>query len=294
MTVATVPSGWGGGSWGASPWGSGAPPFRLLRAQAVRENVIRLYFTTQPLFTGLGGPTDAARVDRYSVAVVGGVGIDGEPCRPVMPAAVELAADPGSVSTEIDVFVDRPMTAWPAQYRVTAVGLVSRLGSFLRPGSSAVFDGARAGILPAVSSNQVASSDIANPQTRADLLGLHAVNPNAALGTFPVAPTGDYASDSPLSSYRKRVYRRLTSITDGFAHLAGYGVGLVSAVKRQARRGARERLAAIAEQQIMLEPETLSVTVQFTTVGDVTFYRVRARVNFSTEPVGFDVPVEIG
>ena len=286
--------GWGAGSWGEAPWGSGDADLVLLGAVAVRENVVRFYFSVPPLFDNLGTANDAARADRYSVIAVSGVGLDGEPVRPVTPVLAEVAADPGADGTEIDVTLDRPMTAYPAVYRAVAHNLVSQAGAFLEPGANALLDGLRAGIPPLTAAIVVAGTDIANPQTGRDLaaLGLSPGNPDQALGTYQIAPSGDYAQDTPLTSYRKRVIRRLTTRVNGFAHLPGYGVGVIEDVKKPARAIDRQRRAAMAEQQIQLEPETVSVSVTVTqSVQGVVAYRVIIQTNLAPDATEFSIPV---
>lgn len=288
--------GWGAGPWGATPWGGGgSADLFLLTIQAVRENVLRYTFNTAPLFNGLLGPKDASDPLHYQIVVVGGVGIDGEPCRPVLPVLVEVADVPNAAGAAIDVTVDRPFTAWPATYIGSANGLIAAIGgAFLLPGASAVFLGMRAGEPPPTNDQLFAMRDLANPQSGLDLQALGiSIDPTLALGTYQVGASGDYITDTPLTSYRKRVYRRLITEPGRFAHLPNYGAGLLGDVKQLAKTGVREKRAAIAEEQIQLEPETLSSSVTFADEGNgVTRYKVTALTKMG--PVSLDIPVGVG
>jgi hypothetical protein len=290
--VAAVDSGWGSGEWGDAPWGSADPDLVLLSALAVAENRIRLMFSDVPVFNGLMTSTDASDPSHYSVVPVpGGIGLDGEPVRSVLPVLVEVSPVAGSGGTELDVTLDRPMTGWPAQYQISAVGLVSTSGAFLAPGSSVIFDGARAGKPPPVQDSAIAAVDFANPQVPQDLAGLAVGDrPSLVFGTFPVDATGDYATASPLASYRGRCVRRILTAVDGFAHLLGYGSGVPSAVKKPGRLAFAVRVANVAAQQIRLEPETVSISISPTLTEDgVILFKVRALAKFGR--ADFDVPV---
>lgn len=283
----TQSAGWGAGAWGESAWGVAEEDLALVSARAVRENVVRLTFTTAPLFTGLENSQDAARLDHYSVTTVGGVGLDGEPVRPVLPVLVEVVADEGS---SLDVTVDRPFTAYAAVYRVSATGLMSVDGANLLPGQSRTFFGMRAGSAPVGSAETVvAGRDLANPQVARDLLNVAPEDPTASLGTYRIGPDGDYAADRPFASYRKRCVRRVTTRLGGFAHLARYGAGANGHVKRQATARERQLLAEQAEQQIRFEPETLSVTVTVEPGPSATILRVRAFTTLQPDPVEFPI-----
>lgn len=285
MTQAT-PSGWGGGGWGSAPWGTGTPELTLESALAVRENVVRLTFSTAPQFTRLGTPHDAADPRRYSVVAVSGVGLDGEPVRPVLPVAV-AAAVAGGGGRLVDVTVDRPFTAWPSVYRAVAVNLVASVGgAFLAAGSSTRFTGLRAGLSPPTFDSLVASRDILSPQSVRDLEGSGVSgDPSLLLGTLPSDGSGDLATSTPLASYRGRVYRRATSVLSGFAHLPGYGAGAMAGVKLPSRQGFRDRVASRIEEQVRLEPETVSCTVTVVSSGSVVIYRLRARARFGVASI---------
>jgi hypothetical protein len=171
------------------------------------------------------------------------------------------------------------------------MGLRGPTGLPLAPGSSALFYGVQAGPRTQLQDQILAGRDIANPQTLAALRGLPNGGqlPSSVLGTYQPDGTGDYANDAGLTGYVKRVTRRLMTRKGAFAHLPKYGVGLPDDVKRLQRPGFREAVAADAEDQIMQEPETLSVSVRVTQVGSKTLFQVRAQTKLG--PSSFDVAV---
>lgn len=275
--------GWGRGAWGggAGLTGSGAE-LQIVSADAIAENVVRLFFSEAPLFNGLRTPNDASVIARYSVTVVPGTfGLDELPTRTVAPAFVAIGAVAGAEGSVLDLTVDRPFSPFPSQYLVAVNQLVSAAaGTPLAIGhTSTKFFGVYRGRVPPLPANIVARRDIANPQTAAALLALPGVDPNTPLATYAVDASGDYAADSGTVSYKKRVFRRLTTGKGRFAHLPAYGVGVPDAVKKLGRAGFIAALAADAEAQIRQEPETLDVKVtQVATTGAPPgFVRLRIR-----------------
>lgn len=291
--------GWGGVTgtkgWGGLPWGAGGTALRLLTAEAVRENVVRLGFNQAIRFSGVFDPGDAANPERYVInAVAGTVGLDELPVRDVSPIVAELAAVESGGGSFIDVTLDRPMSPYPCRYVATVNQIVSETGTLLEPGFTtlsyfSVFKG-----LPVIAMDlAVARRDFANPQTFESLLDpLPVTNDPTLLGGYPVDDGGDYAIDEGLTSYKKRVIRRLTTRKGAFAHLPNYGVGVPDRVKRLGGSSYRQALAADAESQIKEEPETLAVSVR--AISDPNYpslliLRVRAKTN-TGEEMKKDVP----
>lgn len=260
----TTAEGWGAAFWGATPWGTGEPALELVGAQAVRENTVRVEFTAAPLFDGLLTPHDASDPRRFSVVAVSGIGLDGEPVRSVLPVLIQVAGVPGGGGRFLDVWVDRPFTAWPSVYRVSANALVSSSGgSILAAGSSSLFDGVRAGKAPPTVEYVSASRDILIAQTSRELIGANVSgDPSKLIGVIPVDATGDYASGTPIAGYRTRVIRRAISAINSFAHLPpGYGTLLPSSVKKPFKQSNADDIAAQVQAQVALEPETVSCSV---------------------------------
>lgn len=254
-------SGWGLGSWGLSPWGSGAEPPRLVSANAIRENAIRLVFDQAVRLDDSGGPRDGARIDFYGVLpVVGTVGLDGEPARPVSVARVAPA---GSGGAAVELGLDRPLTHWPSRYVVTAFGVWSLSGFPIDPeASSAVVEGVRAAKAPRprADSAEIVGADIALPFTASAANASRGIG--TLLGAYTVDATGDFAWDAGLTTLMKRVLRRLFTEPGTFSHLPSYGLGLRNKVKRLATATELRRLEREAESQVRREPEVESCSVR--------------------------------
>jgi hypothetical protein len=233
-------------------------------AVAIRENVVRLFFSAAVKYTRWCDRGDASRLGCYSVAAIGGTGIDGLPAREVSPAAVDLVPDAGS--RQIDLTVDRAFSPYGVLYEVTATRILSESGLMLGVGAnSAQFQGLQKGMPSSLVEHSVATGDVANPQTLGalfDPLPEAGRRSDALLGTYRADGTGDLARDVGLTSFKKRIFRRLTTKKGRFGHLPGYGVAIVDGVKMLSRPGVTTALAAEAEEQIRMEPETESVAVR--------------------------------
>lgn len=287
---------WGAEEWGVTPWG-GAPAFevelRLVAAESIRENVVRLTFNQAVYFSRWGDPDDGAEIDLYQViADPTAIGVDGEPSRPVFPVLVEQVV--GAGGEQLDLTLDRAMSPWGARYTVVVAELVSAGGLGLEAGySSAVVDGQQLGRPQPLADLAVGNRDFANPQSLSALLDPLPVTTDVGiLGTFPTDETGDYAVDEGLTSYRKRVYRRLTTRKGAFKHLPEYGSIAVASLKHLAQAGVVATLAADAEAQIRQEPETVDVSVRIVQVEAGLFrYRVRVQTSLTAHPFEMDAPV---
>ncbi len=296
--------GWGAGAWGASGWGGGGlgQGLALLDVQPIAENQLRLAFSLPLRFTGLLDPNDASGVGHYSVtALADTVGADGLPPRPVRAVLAALARVPGAGGRLIDLFVDRPMGPFPGQYVAAVNGLRASSGEPLLPGqTSRRFDGLAMAPSDPTLDNAAAQGDFANPQT-VDGIGTSGVLPPEAallLGSFPIDASGDYGIDQGVRSYKKRILRRLTARQGAFAHLASstYGVGVPGYVKQLGRAGLREQIAANAEAQIRLEPETASCTVtieQDPAHPEITRFKIRCKM-ITGQTADMNVPVALG
>jgi len=245
--------GWGLGAWGFSPWGGGEDDeLHLLEAVAVRENMIRLAFSTAVrLFHDLA-PRDGARIQKYAIkADVSTTGIDGKPARAVLPAKVELALIENAGGAMVDVWTDRPLSHYPSLYTVTVLDLYALTGAPLAIGSnSASFFGVQAAIVAPIVDNLSVSSDIANPMSASPLLA------SQIAGSFVTDASGDYASDKGIASYKKRLFRRIFTRPGSFAHLPTYGIGLVDRVKKLGKPSERAQIEGEIETQVKREPET--------------------------------------
>jgi hypothetical protein len=266
----------------------------LIGALAIRENVVRITFNQPVKFTEILDPGDASEIERYTITPIAGTkGLDGVSVRSVFPAEVARARIDGAGGKILDVTTDRPFSPYPVRYRIAVNGILSWSGGLLDPMfASRVFDGLHAGFPPKRVDLAHRSRDIANPQNLAAMLDpLPSIDP-LILGTIPVDSQGDYAFDEGIDSYRKRVFRRLLTRKGQFAWIPTYGVGVPEQIKRLARVGTREAIAADAEAQIREEPETLEVRCSFEQSEDtpgVWFLRVWARTK-SNETINVAVP----
>ncbi len=288
---------WGEGPWGLTPWGGGSlelsgTSFEVLRAIAIRENVVRVFFSQAVYWSAWHDAGDASRANRYQItAIEGTVGIDGLPVRPVAVAFVERSVPPDVLALSVDVVVDRPFSPWGAQYLVEVGQIRSFSGNDLDPTKrTAIFDGLYRALPSALTDLQVANNDIANPQTLSALLDPMPITTDSRmLGTYQPDTTGDYARDEGVTSYRKRVIRRLTTRKGAFAHLPGYGVLYPMALKQLGKAGLREALAADAEDQVRAEPETVDVKVSIRQEGSLTRFIVRVKTKAGAS-LDLDVP----
>lgn len=258
-------TGWGAEGWGRDPWGGSVGAFEFQGAVAIAENLVRLFFSQAPYFSALLDPADASRLEHYAIQPDTSTrGNDGTAARPVSVLYARVGADPNS----IDLVLDRPLTSFPSGYTITVTCLEdAATRTPMATPESVVFLGSYRRIEPPQLDNPIPSRDFANPQTPGSLSGISPLSPAAiAFGTYVVDDTGDYAFDSGLVAYKKRVLRRGITKKGAFAHLPGYGVGIPSYGKKLASGTLRAQLAADWESQIKQEPETAAVSV--TTMTD--------------------------
>jgi hypothetical protein len=289
--------GWGIGGWGVTGWGvpGSAGELQLLSAIPLRENVVRLQFSKVPYFTRLLDPSDASSRKRYSIVPVdGSLDDDGDPTRPVFPTLIEVAALAFSGGSAIDVAVDRPFSSWPSKYIVAVNGMKAVDGSLLDPNrTSAVFDGLQYAEGGGAARPAVSAGDFANPQTLDGIAVGVSPQQAAILGSYPIGPSGDYATDVGIDSYKKRIIRRLLSRKGGFAGLpASYGLGAQERLKKLFRGSDATALAADARTQVLADPETASATVDFVPQPggkSIGYFRIKA-VHISGASVQTDVP----
>lgn len=282
--------GWGVGGWGVGGWGAPgiADKLSITSALAIRENLVRIEFNLPVNYTDVRGLVDAADPKNFVITPVeGSIGEDGLPARPVSPVLIEQTRKPFINGRGLDIWLDRRMSPYPALYEIHCIKSIATGGMPLD--SSSVFDFFGVAWAPALpTSTTTTAADIANP-------GYSQAIPNASqiLGVYPVTDQGDYATDQGIVSFKKRIVRRLTTRRGAFAHLPGYGVGLLDEVKRLALPATRQKLAADAEGQIRQEPEALDVEVTITgsaTNPGLFFFRVRVRTAVFGS-VGLDIPV---
>jgi hypothetical protein len=261
-------AGYGAGGYGGSLYGAGSPaPLRLLATIATSENVVQLQFNFPVYLSTLLDAPDASNPTHYVFTPVANTfGYDGTPARPVMPASIAYTspAPTGFLLGQcLDVTLDRAMTPYPAQYIVSVTGLEStdQVSALSLPATASFYGLYRQVVQPSLATPSPAR-DFANPQSAIGAASMP--NPNfATLGVFGPGDDGDYAIDSGDVSYKKRVYRRMSTRKGGFIFLPpDYGVGLPYQIKQLASPSRKQEISADLEQQITQEPETLQVKAQ--------------------------------
>ena len=291
--------GWGLTPWGAGQWGlGGAETLQLLQALAIRDNVVRLWFNEAPIFTGVLDPHDASSADRYVIVPIAGTMIDHTNPRPVTPIIIERVAEPLALGRILDVTVDRHFDGYPGSYRISVNRLVSaESGVWLDPVMASIeFYGAEQVDILRARDLAMPTRDIANPQTLAALLDPLPVTTVGTLGSIPTNIDGDYAYDEGITGYKKRLWRRITSRKNRFAHLPGYGVGLPSKLKQLGKSSVRFALAADIRSQVLEEPESIAASVSIIPDPNAAgLYRIRMRVQstISNDPINIDEPFVI-
>lgn len=292
-------SGFGAEPWGAGPWGGGsgislAPSatFTLTGALAIRENVVRLFFSQAVAMSGLLDLLDGTLKTHYQVTPVDGTfSATGEPAR----AVFALFAAVGDLDSRVDVTVDRPFTGFPALYTVGASGMFTAAGDPQTTTMSAQFLGVQMG-QPVQTADLVSPGrDFANPQTQSALLDpLPNTTDPTQLGTYRPDDTGDVATDEGIANLKKRILRRLFTRKGTYGHLPNYGTLAIASVKLLARPSMVQQIAADAEDQISQEPGVKSCSVVIVpAAGGVVLYQVRVRTQFGKE-FTLASPVRIG
>ncbi len=265
----TSPGAWGSGRWGAGPWGGGVGALlTLTSALAVRENVVRLFFSQPVYFSSVLDPPDASNIVHYTIDPVDGSTDQlGQPARPVnvifaqLPnAASSPPVDPGAVGTAIDLLLDRPMSSLPASYTVNVFGLMNDKQTTSLDPTSVTFPAVYRELSPPSLETAAPMRDIANPQT---LAALKEVAPDVlnAIATFVVGDDGDYAFDQGVTNLKKRVIRRIFTKKGGFLHLPNYGVGITSYGKKLARLDTIGKITTDARIQIQREPDVAKALI---------------------------------
>lgn len=264
--------------------------FILTGALAVRENCVRLTFSDPIQMSGLLDLQDGTLASHYAFAEDDSTsGLDGSPARPVRA----VYATPGPLATQSDVWLDRPLTPYPSLYEAFTQGIYNQAGDILVGIQASTFLGLYRGISPPSPDLAVPSRDFANPQSLSGLLDpLPITTDSRILGTLPTDETGDLAYDEGLASYKKRIFRRLTTRKGAYAHIPDYGVTIFQQIKRLSRPGLIQQLADEAKQQIMDEPETQACSVIIVTNGSIVYYRVRVRTS-AGQSTGMNVPVGV-
>jgi hypothetical protein len=239
-----------------------------------------LTFSDAPYFSKLLDPHDASSRRRFTVMPIpGSVDDDGDPTRPVLPCTIAIVGSAGKV---LDVTVDRPFSSWPSKYSITVNQLRSSFGAPLDPTkTTAQFAGVQYDEIGGATRPVASSGDFSNPQTSNGITVGVTPEQAAILGSYPIGPDGDYATDRGVASWKKRILRRLLSNRGGFASLpATYGLGPQQRIKKLFRKTDAVALAGEAEAQCLLDPETKAAKVTVVEVKgapNVGYFRIQAK-----------------
>ena len=270
---------WGQVAWGLGAWGGpSALSLNLLAAIAVRENVVRLIFSQPIYFSGIFDQYDGSNPIKYSIAPVAeSVDALGEPVRPVNVVAVERPTSlsvppvlPSEVGYFIDIVLDRTMSSYPALYEVTCVQLRNTQMTNTIVTATVQFAATHRALQTPSLEVAAPVRDLANPQTGGALAGT-GIDELSSLASYIISADGDYAFDEGNTGRKKRVIRRIVTKRNGFAHLPGYGLGILGMAKKLARLDQVGKLATDARMQLEREPDVAraAVTADFGSVPNL-------------------------
>jgi hypothetical protein len=294
MVHMVLSEGWGEGEWGGVPWGSGWVPEVTgdIGVAAIRENVVRVAFSTAILITALFNSKDSLNPSHYSITALEGAGYDGEKIHPVgVIQAAPVTGNPNAV----DLYTDRPMSHYPCIYQLRVNDIYSVTGALIVATANAYFSGLKALFVKPVPATFAPSGtrDFANPSGKEALFDPLPVIDDLNLGTFPYGDDGDYGHDEGVENVRKRVIRRGIVRKGGFVWLGGYGAGIPREGKKLNSAARRERIRANYEAQILSEPDIRAAKVSFKFIPDtpgIVWLVIRV-VTTADRAFKFDVPV---
>lgn len=233
----------------------------LIGGEQLSLNSVRLTFDQPPTAFDQHGVDDALNLDYY---VVTGT--------PGLPALQYVASE---TDTSVVVFFDQPI-AQDAKVVISVSGFTSAPGSFtfFAFGPERNLLAGREVIAPRV--------DLANPQTEADSGDV------ASLGTLVVDETGDLVNDWGRAGLRKRLFRRLSTLREGFVHLRGYG--LLPASKALLTQTDLRQLVTDARAQCLQEPGVVGVRAR---VSEIRPGLVNLRLDVTDDNGAFELEGQI-
>jgi hypothetical protein len=286
--------GWGEGGWGEGPWGGEevvSPPLPRACVRAIRENVVRVKFTHALLLTGLLDSADSLSPEHYAVDVLEGEGLDGSDIRSVGVILVERVEGD---SRAVDIYVDRPLTHYPAIYVLRCLNMYDSSGVLFAASVNESFNGLQGTFNKPVPETYApqGTRDFANPSTKDALFDPLPEITLANLGTFPYGDDGDYGHDEGPENLKKRVVRRCVVKPGGFVWLQEYGVGVGDEGKKLNNAARRERIKATIKSQVMQEPDVryVAVNIKYLPNTPGLVWLILKVVTVSNQAFKFDVP----
>lgn len=283
-------SGWGSGPWGSSRWGSstGGPtppsptgearpaglgaealgdplgsggPIHVVRARAIEGQTIRLVLDEEPLHVSPGGTFDALNPANYRITILVGTGTDPQAVGVKAHVVEGPAAGPVAAGQwGVDVQTDRQLV----------VGMTYQI--MVNPAVQAASGGSMGWPYAAPFVGSVRLSAAAPPPRQLTNIDL---GMNIATGAYLTDDSGDVAPQGGIDGLKKRVFRRLGTAKNAWAHLPGYG--LLMQLKSPASIRQILELKADAVRQISQEPEIAAVDVKTSFAASVLTMAVKAR-----------------
>lgn len=236
----------GSSAFGAGPFGSGSV-LSVASAEQEALNAILVTFSGLPLMSDPGSIFDARNPANWTVTP-----------RSPFGALVRLVQWTEKADDDtVRLLLDGPLSA-PAVYRVTVSERVTDVyGVPVAPGCLFVE-------LTTFAPTRVPPEFVAPTEVPADLNNPFLVKDAALvdpppLGTFQITPAGDYALERGVPYLRKRILRRATTMLGEFFHLPDYG--FAQPLKGTIKPDLLRKLQALAQQQILREPDVASALV---------------------------------
>lgn len=258
----------GVGGFGKEAFGDplgGGGPLSVARALAVSGRVVRVVYTEEPTFISPAGYADSMNPTNYAFSIDTGVATSPS-ATAVDDALVEgptRGVGNGGLTDEraVDVHVDRALIMG-VTYRVTVSRVTASIGGPIGSPVSAAFFG----IVPL---------QVTSPSGSRVLPGTDIGN-SPFLGSWKVDDSGDIEPQGPADAFRKRVFRRMTTPLNAWAHLKGYGCAV--RLKEIASLSQQTAYKNELQRQLLLEPETEAAGVQVAMVaGQILIVSVNIR-----------------
>jgi len=242
--MSTRPGGYGQEAYG-DPLGGGGP-LHVVRARALKGQVVRVVYDEEPVHKSAAGFEDALNPENYVFSIVSGQAVTPQAVGVDLLMVQGPAAGPVLAGDEraFDVHTDRELVVG-VRYRVTVVSVRSKFGGMLGFPVAADFSG----IVPLPRTLP--------PPRLLDLVDF-ASDPFGQEG-FKIDTGGDVAIQGGFEGLRKRIFRRLVTPKNAFAFLPGYGVGLRLNQPQSVR--VLQSLQIDIKQQVEEEPEVQAATV---------------------------------
>jgi hypothetical protein len=246
ISVLASPLGWGLDPFGITPYGSTeiGVGVHVVSAVAISTHEVRIILSEPPLATSAVVPGDALNPATWLI-------------QRLDTGFVFHAVEVEQFSpTSFGVMTLEPFAPSNVLHQISSTTLLDTGGHVLVAPRQANFAGLvdfnTISNTARLAQRKVTSTDFANTPvsgTASTLIG----------GTMIVDGSGDYKTVSGPALTRKLMLRRLTTKPSEFFHLPNYGVGL--RVKEALPTTDLTKLKALAEQQILQEPEVASVNV---------------------------------